>query len=155
MRNLGKEDIAEFNSNSIIDRLGAGTDKILGLEQSIMQDLTNLLNTKLDAKIVIPDNLNELNASIITYGLPDFSLFDTSSQNSVGEKIKQIIEKTLNCHEPRLKNINVTLTDIAKYSINFTINATFMTDPEPINIQFDSKYRPDLQQFKVKEHPDE
>jgi type VI secretion system lysozyme-like protein len=152
MKNLGKKDIFELNSNSIIDRLVGGTDTIIDLKQSVMQDLMNLLNAKIDTKLVATDHFNELNTSILTYGLPNFSLFETSSQNNMGEHIKQIIEKTLNRHEPRLKNINVTVTDIAKYSINFTINAAFMTDPEPINVQFDSKCQPDSQQFNVKEH---
>lgn len=137
------------HSSSLLDRLLDTDNDIKNTKLSILQDLTHLLNTKVN--LIIPDSLSEVKDSIAAYGLPNFSMMEGSTQN-ISDSIKKSIEDALALHEPRLKNISVDLTNVAKYSINFTINATFLVEPDPIQIKFDSNYQPNLQQFKVKDH---
>ncbi|MSP52920.1 MAG: type VI secretion system baseplate subunit TssE [Gammaproteobacteria bacterium] len=147
-----KDYISDFHSPSIIDRLLDSPESNHEAKSAIMRDITNLLNTKVN--LDINNDFNEVKTSILNYGLPNFSMMEASTKN-ISDEIQKSLEKTLLAYEPRLKNITVNVANVSKYSIDFTINATFMTDPEPINIKFDSNYQPNLQQFKVKEHPDE
>jgi len=139
------------HSSSLLDRLLDTDNDIKSTKLSILQDLTNLLNTKVN--LVVSENLSDVQDSIVGYGLPNFSMMEGSTQN-ISDSIKESIEEALTLHEPRLKNISVDITNVAKYSINFTINATFLVEPDPIQIKFDSNYQPNLQQFKVKDHID-
>lgn len=132
---------------SLLDRLII-SDNTNSQLTNIVRDVSSLLNSRLNSLPI--ENFSELQTSLLNYGLPDFSHLEATN-SQVSDKIKEKIKETLMLHEPRLKNIEITVTDIAKYSINFTINATFMADPDPISIRFDSQYQPDLQQFKVKE----
>jgi type VI secretion system protein ImpF len=138
-------------SFSILDRLLNRNEEVFQIKLAVMRDITNLLNTKINT--IIPKELLEVQNSVVSYGLPNFSMIEASVKD-ISDEIKSSILKALATHEPRLKNIEVEITNIAKYAINFTINATFLTDPDPIQIKFDSKYQPDLQQFNIKEHTD-
>ena len=133
---------------SLMQRLTQLHNNADDVQQGILRDVTLLLNTKL--------NLHELGIypelanTIINYGLPDFAEFEANTSQTANI-IKQKIEKILVLHEPRLKDVSVTVTNFAKFSIGFTIDATYMIEPSPIKIKFDSKYQPDVQQFKVEE----
>lgn len=144
---------AVFTENfSLIERLTQAQNHPDNIQQGILRDVALLLNTRLTRKL--PADFPELANTIVNYGLPDFSEFEANNSQAAAA-IKHNIELLLKQHEPRLKDVIVTVNNVEKFSINFNIDATYMIEPNPVRIKFDSKYQPDLQLFDVKEQADE
>ena len=146
MSKLADKHLNTEGIDTIMDRLTLRTLERISPKENLVHDIGNLLNTKLAHEI--SSEYPELQKSILNYGLPNFASLETSTQNAA-EVIKKRIENLLASHEPRLKNVDVKVGKVEKYSIGFTINATLLAEPEPINIQFDSNYQPDINKFKV------
>jgi len=146
MSKLADKHLNTEGIDTIMDRLTLRTLERISPKENLIRDVGNLLNTKLAHEV--SSEYPELQKSILNYGLPNFASLETSTQNAA-DVIKKRIENLLTSHEPRLKNINVNVGNIEKYSIGFTINATLLAEPEPLNIQFDSNYQPDINKFKV------
>lgn len=72
-----------------------------------------------------PPLLTELNVSLITYGIEDFSDFSIHSEHDL-TKACSSLEKALTSFEPRLKNIRVTLKN--KQLATFSVNAELRLD---------------------------
>ena len=75
------------------------------VRKSVMRDLESLLNTRRNIQEA-PDANVHLAASLFTYGLGDFTSFNTRSP-SARIQIRQEIERTISLFEPRLKNLKI------------------------------------------------
>lgn len=146
---------------SILDRLidgnpdvsqEPGQDRYLDIRQireQVVRDLENLLNTRrhiFDA----PEGLREVNDSIFTYGVTDFT-----SQNpgnvSVKKAIRQDMEKVIARFEPRLKNVSVAVeNDSHVNSLRFRINALLVVEPETEPVSFDTFFDINRGEYAVK-----
>lgn len=135
----------QYLSNSLIDRLCSDN---VDVKHALLRDLRNLLNTKLVDEV--QSEYTELTNSLLNYGLHEFSQIEVA-KNKVADFIKQKLAQTLQQHEPRLKNIIITPHKVDKQTINFNITATLLNEPDSIEIQFDSSYHPNIQQFDVSE----
>ena len=133
-------------ATSLLDRLQSNPHEN-DLKSSLLRDLSNLFNTKLAYSDF--SSHPEVARSIANYGLPCFAEYEANTQ-SISQQIKVEIEALLIRHEPRLRHISVKINRVEKTMITFSIMATLLNDPEPITIEFDSKYQPTIQQFKVK-----
>lgn len=89
-------------------------DRLIDYEQSyidqfrsgLRRDLEDLLNTNLRARS-IPGNLDELDNSIINYGIVDLLTSNLSTQSErqkVINRIKEVVEQ----FEPRLMNVSIS-----------------------------------------------
>lgn len=146
---------------SILDRLtdpeSAGTAIMSGYSAdkmfaAVMRDLEDLLNTRRTAG-VIPAHLDEVQSSIVGYGLPDLSSADASSTNAredVAAAIRAVIER----FEPRLQDIGVFLLnpedDPVRQAVKFRVDARLAVDPFP-DIAFDTILEMGSGQYKVTE----
>jgi len=127
---------------SLLDRLidpeSAGTQsrRGYGIEQMVAvvrRDLEELLNTRLGT-IHFPPEYPELQASPLTFGLPDFGSVKTASPQSrqaIGNSIEQIIER----YEPRLVDVRVLLVSDPRgadqLAVRFQIEAKMRIAPFP------------------------
>lgn len=126
---------------SLLDRLtdpeSDGTGSRLGctveqLIDSVRRDLEDLLNTH-QTLVNIPGEYRETENSILTYGLPDFSSFQ-SSKGDVSRKVAERIEHAISRYEPRLRNVRATPIeepDEKQLKLKFQIHATLRVDPAP------------------------
>ncbi|MBX2807119.1 MAG: type VI secretion system baseplate subunit TssE [Cellvibrionaceae bacterium] len=112
------------------------------IKDSIRRDLENLLNTRLYRK-PLPEELTELDISIVNYGLPDFSMLQVNSddgKHEFKEKVQSIIEK----YEPRFKSVTVDLEHVGEHyerTLYMKISAVLMIEPDPIPLMFDSRVK--------------
>jgi type VI secretion system protein ImpF len=146
---------------SILDRLidpeSAGTAIMSGYSAekmfgAVLRDLEDLLNTRRTAGIV-PNHFDEVQTSIVAYGLPDLASADASSTTSrqeVAAAIKVVIER----YEPRLQDIGVFLLnpedDPVRQAVKFRVDARLAVDPFP-DIAFDTILEMGSGHYKVTE----
>ncbi|MGH1485300.1 MAG: type VI secretion system baseplate subunit TssE [Cellvibrionaceae bacterium] len=112
------------------------------IKASIRRDLECLLNTRLYRQEV-PEKFEELDVSIVNYGLPDFSVIQLGSdegKEKFRNKVQHIIEK----FEPRFRRVVVELEQIGEEyerTLYLKISAVLMIDPDPIPLLFDSRVK--------------
>ena len=78
------------------------------MERVVARDLEALLNARRETLEELPSEFEEVNRSLLTYGLPDLSSFSLLSEND-RNKVRRVIEQTIAAAEPRLGRISVKL----------------------------------------------
>lgn len=132
---------------TILDRLidpdsgGTTWRRGYGVEQMIEvvhRDLEDLLNTR-QSIAGSPEGFEEVNKSIVAYGLPDLtSLNAVTAQQR--EDIGRVLEHIIGIFEPRLKDVRVILADSGDTkdrSAKFHVEARLCLDPAP-EVAFDT-----------------
>jgi type VI secretion system protein ImpF len=108
------------------------------VKESVKRDLEWLLNTKRTI-VEIPAELRHLNASLLTFGLPDFT---HASLNRADDKraLQQAVEIVVRRFEPRLKDVAVTVLEAREFDrgLRFRIDAKLDIEPAPEAVSFDS-----------------
>ena len=144
---------------SILDRLidpeSAGTAIMTGYSaqkmfDAVLRDLEDLLNTR-RTEGVIPKEFDEVQTSIVGYGLPDISSVHATDSGS-RQTIAKAIERVIRQYEPRLQAIHVELLnpedDPIRQSVKFRVDAQLSVDPFP-DIAFDTVLEMGTGQYKV------
>jgi len=122
------------------------------LRNSVRRDLINLLNTRI--RIIKPEEeYEELNLSLLNYGLPDLAtinISNTMKRNSFTEDLEALLIE----FEPRFKSVSVNYLenmDSLDRTLRFRIDATLYADPSPEVVIFDSVLDPVSRSIKVEE----
>ena len=121
-----------------------GPATIRDLEESLHRDLQALLNTR-RADEPIPAKYAEAAASLLTFGLPDFTGC-SSLDRAVQERFRREIENAIRLFEPRLSNVTVSLdrqvrNDKGKpseASLRYHVRGLLKVEPEPEPVYFDA-----------------
>jgi type VI secretion system protein ImpF len=119
------------------------TQQMRELKQSLRRDLENLLNTR-RSWLAWPDDLTELDRSVLDYGLPDLTSAVLSTPEG-RERFCSTIEAAIRTFEPRLLNVRVELLDSSEpldRTLRFRIDALLRAEPAPEPIVFDSALEP-------------
>ena len=77
-----------------------------GLMQSVQRELARLLNTRRISNTV----LDPLKATVLDYGIPDFSSLSAASPTD-RQHLSTLITSAIVAFEPRLQNVRVELTE--------------------------------------------
>lgn len=146
---------------SVFDRLTArrtdntgtvgSTQLLRELKQVVRRDLEQLLNTRRPPRSWPPNIAKELDDSLISYGLPDFSGMNLSPQ-AQREDFRRLIEKTIRRFEPRFKSVRVQLLKNASAvdrAFRFRIEAVLRAEPHPEPVAFDSSLNITTSDFQV------
>ena len=121
------------------------------LKTSVRRDLENLLNTRWRC-VAWPPDLDQLEVSLVNYGLPDF----TGANMSLDEErqnLRGVIEQVIRRFEPRFKSVNVKMlknNDAFDRTLRFRIDAVLYAEPAPEPVVFDSQLEPGSATFEVK-----
>ncbi|RPJ11366.1 MAG: type VI secretion system baseplate subunit TssE [Deltaproteobacteria bacterium] len=110
------------------------------IEARVARDLERLLNTR-GPVIAPPPSYQELNHSLYTYGLSDFTSQSPKSQ-TVRQRLWQEIERAISRFEPRLRNVAVhieTSTE-AERVVRFKISGLLVVDPVTEPVTFDTYF---------------
>jgi type VI secretion system lysozyme-like protein len=132
---------------SLLDKLTLIADEPLTPVQRVMMDIEKLFNAKLSE--VIDSDFPRVTHSILNYGMPHFYATGHSSDEAASHIEARMVE-IIKDFEPRLIEVKITLKKVAKFAIDFEINALLLAKPEPIKIKFDSQYQPSVENFEVK-----
>ncbi|WP_394203318.1 type VI secretion system baseplate subunit TssE [Shewanella waksmanii] len=113
------------------------------LRSNVRRDLENLLNAKVQWH-KWPSHYHELEASLLNYGLSDFSSMAVASLEG-RQMLCQQVADTIKRFEPRFIEVLVETTDTEQpldRILRLRINALLYADPEPEYITFDSEVEP-------------
>jgi type VI secretion system protein ImpF len=121
------------------------------IKDAVRRDLENLLNTKARC-LSWPPSLDQLSASLVNYGLPDFT---NTYARAVEEPdaLCQAVQFAIEQFEPRLRNVRVELlpSDVAtERALRFRIDATLYVEPVEDKVFYNSSLEPVSGNFEVK-----
>lgn len=108
------------------------------LKQSVRRDLEWLLNTRRYPGEV-PERLEEVQSSVVMYGLPDFTAIGAKSTQEQKKLVKEL-EAALKIFEPRFMDLRITLEPPSNTErvLRFRIDARLKVEPTPEPISFDT-----------------
>lgn len=143
---------------SVFDRLlGADsggfqtrTQQLRDLKLSVRRDIENLLNTRWRCQSWPPD-LDQLDQSLVNYGIPDFTGV-VQNQGTFRQELRSIIESVLRKFEPRFKSVRVELIqnpDESDRVLRLRIDALLHVEPAPEPVVFESQLEPTRSEFHV------
>ena len=114
------------------------------LKMSVARDLAWLLNTRMWIPPEADDlkGLDETRNSIITYGIPDLSIFSWASPQDC-KQIAAMVETAIRTFEPRLlaRSVHCEILpseDVADFSVKLRIEAVLYVEPIREHVTFDS-----------------
>jgi type VI secretion system protein ImpF len=115
------------------------------LREAVRRDLEALLNTRERCR-GWPDILEEIDDSVVAYGLPDFSVL--SLQGRWRENLRRRVLETIRRFEPRLSQIDVRFEEqgeglerVARFRIEALMHADPAPEPVAFNTQIDGATR--------------
>lgn len=122
------------------------------LRNSVKRDLEDLLNTRY--RIVSPpEDLPQLDISILNYGLADLATINTTDITK-RRAFTRNLEYLLKTYEPRFKTVTVTYqenSDSDDRALRFRIDGTIYADPSPEVVVFDSIMEPVSRTVNIQE----
>ncbi len=124
--------------------------RLAQLKESMKRDLEWLLNSK-QAIVDLPENLDQLATSPLTYGLPDLASTSLSNDHDRA-KLLRAIEDVIRRFEPRLSRVVVSPEEGREFdrSIRFRIDAMLAADPAPPEpVSYDSVLQLSTKAFLV------
>lgn len=126
--------------------------KLKELRASVRRDLEALLNTRY-RMIEPPSTLEQLEHSLLNYGLPDLAtvnITDIEKKKAFTKKLTELLKD----NEPRFKSVKVSYQENHEKSdrtLRFRIDATLYADPSPEVVVFDSILEPVSRTVNVEE----
>ncbi len=120
------------------------------LKDTVARDLESLLNTRSSLPEGALKAYPECSRSVVTYGLNDFADRCLSSPTDRAA-ICASIEKTIDCHEPRLRQVRAKL-DLQGDSVNrlnFSITAVLVASVSQEPVNFDAVLTPSTLQYSI------
>lgn len=122
----------------------------VGLLEGVRRDLEDLLNTRRRC-VGAPPEYAQLQASLISYGLPDFTGADLGAPEN-RQQFCRVIEATISAFEPRLKNVKVDEGDTGDLNARFVfrIQAVIRSPQGLEEVVFDSALERATSAFAVR-----
>ncbi len=120
------------------------------LKDSVARDLEALLNARTTIDEALAGKYPESMRSIVSFGLNDFAGLSLASVHD-RNRICRAIELAIARHEPRLRDVQVTL-ELSRHSINalfFSIRALLVVRPAQEPVSFDAMLQPTTLQYSV------
>ena len=142
--------LLDDNPGQVHDPLRTSGFLLRELKKSVRRDLENLLNTRYRCR-EIPSHLEELETSLLNYGIPDFTGAVFANEDD-RKDLRRIIERIIRQFEPRFKEVTVHLDTKSTSNdrvIRFRIDALLHADPAPEPVVFDSQLEPSSNMFFI------
>jgi len=129
-------------------------ESVRKLKSSLRRDLEWLFNTRrINPE---PETLREVNRSLYTYGVPDFSAYSIASPKDQSRLIR-VLQNAVRLFEPRLANVRVVpgeITTVGARRVRFRIEGLLLMDPAPEHVSFDTVLQLNNGQYQVKGETD-
>ena len=128
-------------------------ESVTVLKRNLLRDLEYLLNARQTSDPARAPH-EHLSRSAYNYGLRDITLFSADSSETPGE-LRRTIEATIEQFEPRLTDVRVRLVESGTSTgrrVEFSIEGTLLTKPDPEQVEFDTVLEITSRRFKVSPH---
>jgi type VI secretion system protein ImpF len=122
------------------------------MRRAVRRDLEALLNTR-QRCISWASDLQELNRSLVSYGVRDFTSLSLGTADRRKEFCREV-EEVIRRNEPRFVSVSVSLlenSETVDRTMRFRIEALMYADPAPESLVFDSLVDPAAREIKVSE----
>ena len=122
------------------------------LKQSVRRDLQNLLNTRWKCNVWPPD-YEELELSLVNYGIPDFSGVNMGGPENQ-KRLIEIVERAIEFFEPRFVQFSLVATNSENESdrtLRFKIDGHLHAQPSPEPVSYDTSMDISSAEFEVKQ----
>ncbi|MCA9047648.1 MAG: type VI secretion system baseplate subunit TssE [Planctomycetaceae bacterium] len=120
------------------------------IQYGLRRDLENLLNTRYRC-IAWPPELDQIDNSLINYGIPDFTAASLNVAEEADFMLKAITQ-AISFFEPRLTDVSVVPVDNEDYydrTFRFRIEATLQVEGGRHRVQFNSAMESATGQFDI------
>lgn len=119
-------------------------------KSAVALDVEALLNSRFVMDIELIKEFEQCKKSILTYGLGDISSRSMASSDD-RVFICQSLSECINNHEPRLKDVKITLSGSQGESggLRFSISAMLIVHPSREPVNFDALLQPSTLQYRV------
>jgi len=121
--------IIDPDSDGTASRPGCSVEQMIDSVRRDLEDLLNTHRTVADVGAEFP----QVDNSIITYGMPDLSSYQSTKVDVRGRVVERI-EQAIARFEPRLRDVHATVIeepDEMQFKLKFQIHATLHVDPAP------------------------
>ncbi|MEM7784367.1 MAG: type VI secretion system baseplate subunit TssE [Planctomycetota bacterium] len=121
------------------------------LKQSVRRDLENLLNTRWKC-VHWPPDYEQLELSLVNYGIPDFSGVNMGGPDNQ-KRLIQIVERAIDYFEPRFARFSLVEKrnrDSFDRTLRFKIDGLLKAEPSPEPVSFDTSLDVHSAEFEVK-----
>lgn len=117
----------------------------------VSRDLETLLNTRSEGARLIPEIYKECRASLLTFGVLDFSSYSLLSTQD-RDRIRRSLEQAIGLHESRLSRVRVTLESQSKFerALRFRVDAMLDFGEQDEKVQFDAYLQISSQSYVVR-----
>lgn len=120
------------------------------MKDCVARDVEALLNTRMTLRDEQFAPYAHVRQSVLSFGMSDFvgkSLERVDDRRSICE----LIERAITVHEPRLRDVVVTLSGPSTrlHALSFSVMALLVLDPATEPISFDALLHPSTQQYTV------
>jgi len=126
------------------------------LRRAVGRDLESLLNTRERCRSS-PDDLTELETSLVNYGIPDFTGANLATPER-RDDFRASVEAVIRRYEPRFQSIRVVMLDNVDQldrTLRFRIEALMKAEPAPEPVVYDSIMDPVSRNFSVTDRGDD
>jgi type VI secretion system protein ImpF len=119
------------------------------IEKWLIRDLQNLLNSR-QMVVSVPPGFGNLNRSLVSYGLRDFTAQNPVS-DPVRQQLRQEIERVISSFEPRLRNVTVRLDTPSEkgQSLRFRVTGVLVAEPLEEPVAFDTYFDMNRGEFTI------
>lgn len=121
------------------------------LKQSVRRDLQNLLNTRWRCDIWPPD-YEELELSLVNYGIPDFSGVNMGGPDNQ-QRLIAIVERAIEFFEPRFLRFSLVQSgreESFDRTLRFKIEGLLRAEPAPEPVSYDTVMDVSSAEFQVR-----
>ena len=142
--------LLDANPESTRDPPKSRGQHLAEMRRAVRRDLEALLNTR-QRCVSWPNDLSELDDSLISYGIRDFASLNLATTGQ-REAFCRDVESVIRRNEPRFVSVSVSLlenSDEVDRTMRFRIEALMYADPAPETIVLDSFVDPAARGIKV------
>ncbi len=143
--------LIDHNPNLLTESPKSQSQVIGELKASLRRDLENLLNTRWSCASWPPD-FEELDFSLINYGIPDFTGVNMSGVKN-RDRLMKIVKLAIEKFEPRLIRFTVKIkskvNDLDRM-LSFRVDGLLQAEPYPDQVVFDASLVVQSSEFDVK-----
>ncbi len=130
----------------------SNAERLQIIRKGIRRDVQDLLNSRFRC-VAWPPQLDELDESLLNYGLPDFTAAGLNLAREP-EILLEAVRRALNTFEPRLTDVRVKLTDENYHidrTLRFRIDAVLLIENQRIPMHLESAVETRTGQFNIGE----
>jgi len=148
--------LIDDDPESSVDPPRRPVDLLADVREAVRRDLQSFLNTR-QRCLSWPTHLDELDGSLVGYGIPDFTGANMGARNARAS-FQRSLESLIKRFEPRFKTVRVELMENADQldrTLRLRIDALLHAEPSPEPLSFDTYVEPVSRAFEVSGASDE